>query len=749
MQFEDSYFKNEVRDGFMIPGMIKRSWAMQIEILEQVAIVCKRHNLRWFADYGTLIGAVRHKGFVPWDDDLDICMFREDYERFYQIAKKELPPEYNMCCVEDTVDYYNFLLRITKGSSVELNPEYLRANHGFPYCAGIDVFPLDYLYEDEAKEKERCKKTDDMFEFAGMVTDDMSKSEKKRLIQKVEAHSGYRVDHSVPLFDAILRIIDQLYKEAPKEGAKRIAMMYFYALDGVQDRPIEYYENSIEIPFENGTICVPARYDEVLALEYGNWGVANRRGGLHDYPFFTSHEKILFEKNGSVPYRFEYTEISTKEVEKRENHFLACDQNANVLHTLRKVHCMIENLIYQEKWQDAMNLCSKCQELALLVGNNIEATHEQKPFEGQLTIVIELETYCEGIFQLYEMLERMDSCVAEKNNGLADICVHLEETYRFNHKEKKQILFLPVYSSDWKQFEPLYRDEISRAAEDKTIEIYVMPLPYFDRSDDGNVSTSHWDYASFPEELPLVDYQKVNLKQFHLEKIYITDPYDSYQSGMTVHPDYYSKNLYQICDELILVDCLDITNPLDEKTTENLKHYVLTPGVMRADQIVVPDEDTKSAFEKILKENKNGQVEKTILVDNRLFAEEETEKKSAETKNLLFFTSIADFYGEKNKIFQWLAGRVKTLSECKGRIKVFWPEPVELQESFLNDYPEYRDMYQQFIRDFKTECDGQVISEQEAENMIGSFDAFYGSPGYLLNQSARRKIPIMIRNLRC
>ena len=63
----------------------------ELEILKQVAAICQRHGLRYFGDGGTCLGAVRHRGFIPWDDDIDIGMPRKDFDRFRQIAPKELP----------------------------------------------------------------------------------------------------------------------------------------------------------------------------------------------------------------------------------------------------------------------------------------------------------------------------------------------------------------------------------------------------------------------------------------------------------------------------------------------------------------------------------------------------------------------------------------------------------------------------------------------------------------------------------
>lgn len=81
MQFTQDFFKPEIREEFEIQAMMKRAWAAQMEVLQVVADICEENGLQYFADGGTLLGAVRHQGFIPWDDDIDICLKREDYNR--------------------------------------------------------------------------------------------------------------------------------------------------------------------------------------------------------------------------------------------------------------------------------------------------------------------------------------------------------------------------------------------------------------------------------------------------------------------------------------------------------------------------------------------------------------------------------------------------------------------------------------------------------------------------------------------
>ena len=88
MEFSHEYFDDEIREDFYVSGLMKRLWAANLEVISDVAKVCDNFNFRWFADYGTLLGAVRHGGCIPWDDDLDFFMTRIDYVKLPELLNK-------------------------------------------------------------------------------------------------------------------------------------------------------------------------------------------------------------------------------------------------------------------------------------------------------------------------------------------------------------------------------------------------------------------------------------------------------------------------------------------------------------------------------------------------------------------------------------------------------------------------------------------------------------------------------------
>ena len=82
MRVPDDFLEGEIRNSFYVESMMKKVWAAQLEVLNEIDRICKKHNITYFADWGTLLGTVRHKGFIPWDDDMDITMKRQDYIKF-------------------------------------------------------------------------------------------------------------------------------------------------------------------------------------------------------------------------------------------------------------------------------------------------------------------------------------------------------------------------------------------------------------------------------------------------------------------------------------------------------------------------------------------------------------------------------------------------------------------------------------------------------------------------------------------
>lgn len=115
----------------------------QLEILKMVDGICRKHEIPYSLYAGTLLGAVRHKGFIPWDDDLDICMSRENYDRFLQVWQQEQPAGYLLQNKDNTPAFTQSFTKIRKDHTTFLHS----LSEAGKYHTGIfiDIFPIDRI----------------------------------------------------------------------------------------------------------------------------------------------------------------------------------------------------------------------------------------------------------------------------------------------------------------------------------------------------------------------------------------------------------------------------------------------------------------------------------------------------------------------------------------------------------------------------------------------------------------------------
>lgn len=292
LSFSPEFFQDEVREGFYISTMMKRYWASQLKVLSSIAKVCEKHNIKWFADCGTLLGAIRHEGYIPWDDDLDICMLRSDWLSFFEVAEKELPKGFQVLTIQGNDEYEQIIGRVVNSSVIDYGSEHLEEYYGCPYTIGIDIYPLDGLYSDKGKEQYRLGRA-------------------RKLLEELEIMQQGQKSYSADKKRRLLKQIEALYSECSSDEAEYVALMPFYVPKENHKYPKELFDNPVLVPFENTYVYVPGRFEEVLSIEYGDFMRIRKGGGMHEYPVYADQERTLFDALGRNPfgYNMNYNEL--------------------------------------------------------------------------------------------------------------------------------------------------------------------------------------------------------------------------------------------------------------------------------------------------------------------------------------------------------------------------------------------------------------------------------------------------------
>lgn len=133
----------------MVSYDIRRLQLTQLEMLKDVHKICVENDIKYFIMYGTMLGAIRHKGFIPWDDDIDIAMMSEDYNKFLKICKEKLPEKYFLQNYDTDPDFPRMWSKVRINNTCNMEREYRKLH--IHYGIDMDVFELIYLSDNNFK----------------------------------------------------------------------------------------------------------------------------------------------------------------------------------------------------------------------------------------------------------------------------------------------------------------------------------------------------------------------------------------------------------------------------------------------------------------------------------------------------------------------------------------------------------------------------------------------------------------------
>ena len=345
---------------------------------------------------------------------------------------------------------------------------------------------------------------------------------------------------------------------------------------------------------------------------------------------------------------------------------------------------------------------------------------------------------CDGL--ILAVRKMMEGGEADTQGDALPLCKelleHIEtETEKETHF-KKEIFFLPYKVSMWDSLESVWK----AAYEDKEhCNAYVMPIPYADLNPDRSVAAWHCERDQFPKYVPTLDWQEIDLKAWHPDIIFYHNPYDDCNLVTSVESRYYSRNLKECADKLVYIPYFVLNEPCTE---ESVEHFVTTPGVLNADQVIVQSEAMRELYINILTKRTNRtdrayweerisgagspKIEKVLTSKKEDFDMPEQWRKLAEGRKVILYNTSLSVMLRYSDMF---CGKLRYVFDVFRRWTdvVLWWRPHPLMKATIHSMrPGIEEEYCEIERQYIEDGWGIYDDTSDLHRAICWSDAYYG-----------------------
>lgn len=237
---------------------------IEVRMLNEVDSYCRNNQLTYYLFYGTLLGAVRHQGFIPWDDDVDIAMPRKDYEKFIR-GFQSTDGRYQVVSHLNRRDNY-----LAWAKMVDQKTELLEdINRPMKLGVYLDVFPLDYLPADSQIIRRQMKKGRRLYLLT--QTKQVRVSRKRPFYKNLILAAGRALTAAIPYQSIVRKTSEnaQKYNTVDHPACMAVMVGTCYLPNEVWD--IHDFDGTVLLPFEGKKYPVPSGYDHILQVRYGDY----------------------------------------------------------------------------------------------------------------------------------------------------------------------------------------------------------------------------------------------------------------------------------------------------------------------------------------------------------------------------------------------------------------------------------------------------------------------------------------------
>ena len=746
IKIDDSYLEDEIRDGFYIPSMTKRTWAMELTVLDLIDSICSKHNITYFADWGTYLGAIRHKGFVPWDDDLDICMHRNELNKFLAVAKEELPEGYSVMSFHNNDYSWKFIYNIVPNDHMCFTPEYLKSHYSFPYIVAIDIFIIDNISDDDSIEQSRNEQVKRLLNEADKIS--LSEQSEPDKLNKMRA-----------LYDEAEKLL-QLENE---HDTKRVVQKVPWGVYHNRTYDKSDFINAVRVPFEMTSVPVPLCFNKILSSKYGNFMNIVFGGGGHNYPYYIGQKKALKEDfDYPATYKFSESDLLSNEKDYSASlKVIAAEMKEYLADSVEIIHEILLNKDSGLSYEDIITYLSELQNNIVSFGTLTESIKGEdcntvKLLEQYLEVIYKVAKYVQKFDEGISYEESAENKYAECDEGVKDTFASISEAIDSEIVNRRSVLFLPVKAKYFSSMRMAYEMEAATPDTD----VYVMPLPYYYKEYDGSFKDEmHIDTEEFIKaNIPVTDYSRFDLSLLCPEKIYINSAYDEYNMAVSVDTRFYARIVKKYTEKLIYIPYFKLMefDRANYPCWYNMQYYCTVPGVVMADKVYVQSENTRKAYIDKLNEWV-GDEKYTDIWEQKIDVYNESCEKHSEDelrdagskKTIVWFVSAGSLAEFGDKYIEKAYRNLDVFALSKDKLKVLLNSEPFLDEMIKNYSDELYKKWTGFIDEFNRSGIGEVVSqvEEKSVDVLLKATAYYGDTSYICKDFILMKKPVMLQNV--
>ncbi|WP_409022727.1 phosphorylcholine transferase LicD [Dellaglioa sp. P0083] len=237
---------------------------VELDLIQEVVEICQKNNIKYFMIGGSLLGAVRHQGFIPWDDDVDIGMVRDDYDRFLQIAPQEISQPYYFLQTDQSDPNYAFGYAKLLDESIHVEEK--RNINDARKGVFVDIFPFDKVPTGDVERSIQQSKYRYLNAKILLLSNyRLMDTEINAKIRKLQPDQSRKTKEYKEKRDELVRTYNQ---DDTISEYKNLASQYSYEKELLSEKELA---DVIQVPFENLTVTILSAYDAILSRLYGDY----------------------------------------------------------------------------------------------------------------------------------------------------------------------------------------------------------------------------------------------------------------------------------------------------------------------------------------------------------------------------------------------------------------------------------------------------------------------------------------------